>query len=111
MKVLQDGLIQFIPNLPDEYLGVMGDFELEPAMKVFVEFSETFYPDVFEVEQDYDRYSLDMDSASYGERVFYNEMFGQTYSAHILGLFAYGQAVDPYFELASNHDLVIENIL
>jgi monoamine oxidase len=111
MKVLQDGLIQFIPNLPDEYGEAIGEFDLEPAMKVFMEFSETFYPDVFEVEQDYERYSLDMESASYGERVFYNEMFGQAKSAHILGLFAYGRAVDPYLKLASNHDLLIENIL
>jgi monoamine oxidase len=111
MKVLQDGLIQFTPALPGKYLKVLDEFRMEPALKVFMEFSETFYPDVFEVEQDYERYSLDMESASYGERVFYNEMFGQEKSAHILGMFAYGRPTDPYMKLSDNHELIVESIL
>jgi monoamine oxidase len=111
MKVLQDGLIKFTPALPGKHLKVLDEFRMEPGMKVFIEFSDTFYPDVFEVEQDYDRYSLDMESASYGERVFYNEMFGKTKSAHILGIFAYGRATSPYMKLADNHDLLVDSIL
>jgi len=50
LKILQDGDISFLPNLPQEKLNVINDTTIWEGFKAFFEFSEKFYNDEFEFE-------------------------------------------------------------
>jgi monoamine oxidase len=104
IKVLQDNLIEFVPPLPVGHRRALQKFRMEPAMKVFIEFKEKFYPNVLELESDCNRYSSKDD-----ERLFYDETFSQTTSKHILGMYVYGRKAYKYMNMSE--DRIIRNIL
>ena len=109
MKVLQEEHILFMPPLPDDHQEALGKFKMEPAVKFFVEFEEGFYPQAFDVESDYSDYSLNENSINYGERTFWDATFGQTTSAHIMGLFAYARAADQYLD--QDEETLVDDLL
>lgn len=111
IQVLQDGLIEFVPELPEEHQDALNQFEMAGGLKVFLEFQQTFYPLVWEVESDYYDFSFDCYSTDYSERVFYDETFGQTTDSHVMGLFAYGGVADRYLEQVSSEEALVDYIL
>jgi monoamine oxidase len=105
MKVLQDGVIKFQPPLPDSYRNAMGNFDMGPGLKVFIEFTETFYPLAFAFESD-------DATEEEGERYFYDATFGETTNKHILGVFAYGITAERYLALSvQGEDVLVRAIL
>ena len=77
MLQLQKERIQFTPTLPRKYQQAIASFQMEPAVKVFLEFNHKFYPPVWVIERDWKDYSLRESSANYADRIFYDEIFHQ----------------------------------
>lgn len=49
IKILQQGMIEFTPEIPDEQSTAINQEKVGDGIKVFMEFSERFYPDLLEV--------------------------------------------------------------
>ena len=103
MKVLQDGDIEFEPGLPPSHTDALARADIWTGMKVFVEFSEQFWPVWLNAKPDRG-----------GQHLWYDASYGQhPDSARVLGLFTVGamsapyQAVDPGDEL---RDLVLAEL-
>jgi len=82
LKILQDGDLNFLPNLPQDKLDAISDTTIWEGFKAFFEFSEKFYDD---------NYEFDISPASDGEKIYYNATHGQNTSKNILGLFVVGK--------------------
>jgi len=82
LKILQDGDIQFTPNLPASKQAAIKDTTIWEGFKAFFEFSNKFYKEehVFNITPSTD-----------GEKIYYNAAHGQNTSKHILGLFVVGK--------------------
>lgn len=90
LKILQDEDIVFIPPLPSAYNNAIQDAPIWGGLKVFLEFSEKFYP----------AYLTFPDSeTNTGQRIYYDAAFGQNSSSNVLGLVALGEQAIPYQEL------------
>jgi monoamine oxidase len=87
LTVLRDGDIEFVPELEEDRRAALADADVWGGMKVFVEFSERFYP-TFVAFPDSDTRE--------GQRVYYDAAYGQRSDAHVLGLFAVGAPAEPY---------------
>ena len=103
MKDLQDGDIEFEPGLPPSHTDPHARADIWTGMKVFVEFSEQFWPVWLNAKPDRG-----------GQHLWYDASYGQhPDSARVLGLFTVGamsapyQAVDPGDEL---RDLVLAEL-
>ena len=114
MQQLQNNRIQFTPALPMKYQHAIDSFQMEPAIKVFLEFNQKFYPPVWVIERDWKDYSLRESSANYADRIFYDETFhnhnNNNSEQNIVGMFAYG-AVARQFVEASSNDAVVRMVL
>ncbi len=89
IAMLQREAIRFDPPLPADKRSEIRKEEVPGGLKVFIEFSERFYPDVLLVG------GLRLDSAL-NERVYYNAAFGKRSNRHVLGFFTQGSAAEPY---------------
>lgn len=95
MFLLRAGAIAFDPPLPDSHLEALDRAEIWGGMKVFVEFSEPFFPTFFSPEI----------SESGGQRLYYDAAYGQDSDHHVLGLFSVGGQAEPYQALDPGDEL------
>lgn len=100
VKILQKGMINFIPSLPKYKQKAIDNVRVWDGCKAFIEFSEQFYPAVT---------GFEVTPSSAGEKLYYDAAYGQNTKQHILGLFAVGSAAKPYLELSD--DALIQYIL
>lgn len=91
LKILQDGDIDFEPNLPQAKLDAINQTTIWEGFKAFIEFSEKFYEEenVFPINP-----------ASDGEKIYYNAAKGQNTSRNILGLFVVGKPARDFMALS-----------
>jgi monoamine oxidase len=82
LKILQDGDISFLPNLPQDKMNAINDTTVWEGFKAFFEFSEKFYDD---------NHEFDINPTSDGEKIYYNAAYGQNTTKNILGLFVVGK--------------------
>jgi len=82
LKILQRGDIQFTPALPVEHLRAINKAQVWSGLKVFIEFTEKFYPAAL---------SFPDTETRQGQRLYYDAAYGQNTQANILGLFAVGR--------------------
>ncbi|MFT6810723.1 MAG: monoamine oxidase, partial [Saprospiraceae bacterium] len=68
LKILQDGDINFKPNLPQKKVEAINDTIIWEGFKAFFEFSDNFYDD---------NYEFQISPSSDGEKIYYNAAFGQ----------------------------------
>ena len=103
LKILQDRDITFTPSLPERKIEVLNDAEVWGGMKVFLEFTESFYP-TFLVFPDSD--------TDAGQRLYYDAAYGQQTSSHVLGLFAVGAQAEPYQTRTGNdlRDYILQEL-
>ena len=92
--VLRSNGIVFEPPMPEEKWEALQDVEFLPGFKLFLKFSEQFYPDVISVE------------TSSGEKTFYDVAYGKESENHILGLLSTGSSAKAYYELESADAIV-----
>lgn len=91
LKILQDEVISFTPALPLNTLEAIQKAPIWGGIKVFLEFSEKFYP-VFLGFPD--------SETDDGQRLYYDAAYGQNTKANILGLFAVGKQAESYQRLS-----------
>lgn len=89
IQILIDGDIEFEPPLPSRKLDALGTARVWGGMKVFIEFSEKFYPTFLEFPDSY---------TDTGQRLWYDAAYGQNSAAHVCGLFSVGEQALPYQE-------------
>ncbi|MEL6891431.1 MAG: FAD-dependent oxidoreductase [Actinomycetota bacterium] len=87
LAVLRDGRVEFDPPLPASHVQAIEDADLWGGTKVFVEFSERFWPTYLEFPDSF---------TPTGQRLYYDAGHGHTTSANVIGLFAVGAHAAPY---------------
>lgn len=87
ITILRDGDIDFVPPLPARKRAALDAADVWGGIKVFVEFSERFYPAFVEFP--------DSDTRA-GQRLYYDASYAQRSDANVLGLFAVGAQARPY---------------
>jgi monoamine oxidase len=93
LKILQDGDLDFTPELPQNKLDAINKTTIWEGFKAFIEFSTKFYDDEF---------AFQINPAEDGEKIYYNAAQGQNTSKHILGLFVVGKPALDYISLSDN---------
>lgn len=96
--ILKSGSISFIPELPQEKVSALDEMYVPEGIKVFLEFSERFYPDILLVSDDAKHFS--------DQKIFYNAAFKKESSKNILGLFNVGPSASRYTNLLGGLDIV-----
>ena len=103
IKILQGNSISFIPDLPSEKRAAINSVEMPDGIKVFIEFSENFYPDILFTGG----FLSELQAA---DKLFYNAAFRKDSSKNILGLFTVGEKASVYTSL-ENDDEIINRII
>jgi len=92
--VLKSNAISFNPPLSLEKTTAIQDVEFLPGFKLFVKFSDQFYPDVITCE------------TSSGEKTYYDVAYGKESEDHVLGLLSTGTSAEEYYTLGSSDEIV-----
>lgn len=94
LAILQSKAISFSPALPNDAITAIDRTEMPGGLKVFIEFSEQFYPDIVL------NGSLLGDNSQ--EKIYYNAVFKKDSKKHILGLFTVGEPAEQFLKLPNN---------
>ena len=86
-QVIKDRDIKFVPPLPIRKQKAFDEAYIWGGLKVFLEFSERFYPVFLEIA------GTNNDD---GQKAFYDAAYGQDSDANVLGLFTVGVQSKPY---------------
>ena len=96
--VLHSGEIAFVPELSKGKKKAIASVEFLPGFKLFLKFSEKFYPDAI---------SVDGRRFGNGEKGFYDAAFKKgSPGCNILGFLVTGAATEPYYALGSEEQIV-----
>lgn len=87
LKIMQLGLVSFTPQLPNNKLNAIENATVLSGIKIFLKFSEKFYPTFLEFE--------DSDTNE-GQRLYYDVAYGQNSADNVLGLFSVGRQAEVY---------------
>jgi len=90
LKLLQLGQVNFTPALPNNKQRAIADANIWGGMKIFIKFSEKFYPTFLE---------FDDSGTSEGQRMYYDVAYAQDSADNVLGLFSVGKQAEPYQNL------------
>lgn len=86
-KLLQLGQVNFTPELPNNKQNALADATIWSGMKVFLKFSEAFYPTFL---------YFDDSQTNEGQRLYYDAAYGQNSADNVLGLFSVGKQAEVY---------------
>lgn len=100
LKLLQQGEVEFVPELPARKQEAIDEADVWSGLKVFLEFTEKFFPTYLEF--------LD-GSPSAGQLAFYDASYGQDSETHIMGVFSVGAPAEAY--QAMSDEELLANIL
>lgn len=98
IAMLQRDAIQFDPPLPADKTAEIQTEEVPGGLKVFIEFSDRFYPDVLQV-------GGALSTNPLNECVYYDAAFGKQSTRHVLGLFTQGAKAERYTEHKTDDEL------
>jgi monoamine oxidase len=96
--VLRSNTITFNPPLPIKKNTAIQDVEFLPGFKLFMRFSDQFYPDVISSE------------TSSGEKTYYDAAYGKESQDHVLGLLSTGISAQEYY-LLGNSDSIVSSVI
>lgn len=96
--VLQSEAITFIPELSEEKISAIDSVEFLPGFKLFMKFSDPFYPDVISCE------------TPHGEKTYYDAAYNKDAEDHVFALIATGSSAQEYYQLA-NEEAIVEQVL
>ena len=105
LTILQQNFIQFSPALPNNKVEAIQSITMPAGLKMFIEFSECFYPDML-IEGTIGEFLAGGD----GDRIFYNAAFRKEANRHVLGLFTVGEVARRYTDLDSN-DAIFNKVM
>lgn len=89
LQILKEGRVAFDPPLPRTRTDAMRRVFMPPGLKVFMEFSEAFYPHYVAFDDGQQRHVE-------FERAYYDVALDKPTERHVLGLYAVGDPADPY---------------
>ena len=98
IAMLQRQAIHFDPPLPAEKSSEIMKEEVPGGLKVFIEFSTCFYPDVLNVGPLFLGNALDNCS-------YYNAAFGKQTTQHVLGFFSQGSKAERYLACGTDDEI------
>lgn len=98
LNILKADIIQFDPMLPSLWLEALDLTSMPPGIKVFLRFTEKFYPDMI-----FDRNIIEGGGA---ERTYYDAAFKKDSNDHVLGLFTVGEEASFFTDLDSDEDVI-----
>ena len=94
--ILKSNMINFNPALPADKISALNNAEMPDGIKVFMEFSQRFYPDI-----------LSMPAAGGNtEKIFYDAAFKKNSNRHILALFNVGDSASEYTSMVTEQDII-----
>jgi len=99
IKILQENSITFTPSLPDAKTGAINSITMPDGIKVFIDFSERFYPDLLFTG------GL-ISQSSESEKLYYDAAFRKDSNSNVLGLFTVGSNATPYASAASDQETI-----
>lgn len=103
IRILQQGLLQFLPALPAAKTDALNSIFMGDGIKVFMNFKEKFYPDILVFGG--------LIRASLAEEKFvYDAAFGKESDQNVLGLFAINEEATVYTAL-QKEAAIVEKIL
>ena len=91
LPMLQQKRLSFTPPLPKDKKQAIKKAEVWDGLKVFIEFSEKFYPAYTDFH---------VTPKNSGHVTYFDASYGQNTGKHILGLFAVGGPAKPYLALS-----------
>ena len=92
--VLRSQQLSFEPALSAEKVEVFSAVEFLPGFKLFMKFSEKFYPDVISVDSDI------------GEYTYYDVAYNKDVQDNVFGLLSTGSSAIKFYELDSDETIV-----
>ena len=92
LKILQEGLVTFVPELPQSKRNAIADLQVWEGFKAFFEFTDKFYDDQ----------QFPPTPVSEGDKWFYDAAYGQNSTKNILGVFAVGTPAVDYTSRSDN---------
>ena len=95
LKILQNGIINFSPNLSSAKQQAIANANVWSGFKAFFEFSSTFWPTIV---------GYDIMPASVGQKMYYDASYGQNTSQNVLGLFSTGAPAETYIGINNDDD-------
>lgn len=95
IKMLQNGIITFKPNMPQEKKAAIGKVFMGDGIKLFIEFNEKFYPDILSFGNIFKAFNEE-------NKFVYDAAFRKDTNKNILGLFAINEKALAYTELNEN---------
>ncbi|GAB5521362.1 MAG: hypothetical protein RhofKO_36130 [Rhodothermales bacterium] len=101
LTMLQNDSITFRPVLPAEKRTAINEVPMPDGIKVFMAFSERFYPDLLV----FDGISGALGSTD-GERLYYDAAFRKGSTANLFALFAVGEPASVYANMATEAELM-----
>tara|TARA_B110001469_G_scaffold121574_1_gene131181 strand:- start:296 stop:1504 length:1209 start_codon:yes stop_codon:yes gene_type:complete len=96
--VLKSNAITFNPPLPAKKITAIQEVEFLPGFKLFMKFSDQFYPDVIAIGE------------LGGENTFYDVAYGKDSEDHVLGLISVGNSTEKYYALGSS-DAIVDSVI
>jgi monoamine oxidase len=105
IKILQQNNIVFTPPIPTNHQKAIDAFNMPGGLKVFMEFSERFYPDMLVMGSIFS-------TLSYAEQLYYDAAFKKGSGKNILALFAVGPASEKFVNLSEQEiiDTALEEL-
>ncbi|WP_272149260.1 flavin monoamine oxidase family protein [Tenacibaculum aiptasiae] len=94
--VLKSKAINFIPALTSNKIKAIESVEFLPGFKLFLKFSEKFYPDAIICE------------TSNEEKTFYDVAYHKNSQDNVLGLLSTGISAEKYYQLGSQEEIIKE---
>ncbi|MEM7370411.1 MAG: NAD(P)/FAD-dependent oxidoreductase [Bacteroidota bacterium] len=105
INILKQQLITFEPAMPADKAQAIQAVDMPAGIKVFMEFSEKFFPDLV-----YDGGLSAFLGGTSGEKIFYDAAYRKESDRNILALFNVGESANRYVDLKSD-DEIIQTIL
>lgn len=101
LSILKNDYINFTPALPSDKINALDEVDMPPGIKVFIEFSEKFYPDILAFGT-----LLDFLSDAEEGALYYDAMFRKDSNRNILALFNVGESASVYTDIATDEELI-----
>lgn len=92
ISILKQEFITFKPELPNEKVEAIHEERMPDGLKVFIEFSERFYPDIV-------MFDNLLKASINSNHTYYNAAFGKDSDRHVFALFAVGEPATRYTSL------------
>lgn len=92
--VLKANYIRFIPELTQQKQAAIQSVAFLPGFKLFLKFSNKFYPDAIEVE------------TNSGEKTYYDVAYQKEAEDKVFGLLSTGESAEYYYSLGSEQAIV-----